>query len=142
VFGEVVMVHASRKDHYGRTVTDVILHDGRIISHELARRGVAWWYRKYAPHDTSLARLEAEARAARIGQRSQPDPTLPWDWRRSRKATLPPGLAGIVIGNQRSRIYHKAGCPNAAAVSPRNRAVFRSEAEAEREGFRPGRNCR
>jgi endonuclease YncB( thermonuclease family) len=140
-FGKVVTVHPKRKDRYGRTVADVILPDGRILNHELVRRGVAWWYRKYAPHDTSLARLEAEARAARIGLWSQSDPTAPWDWRRSRKPTLSPELAGMVIGNGRSQIYHKQGCPSAAAVSPRNRVVFRSEADAEREGFRPGRDC-
>jgi endonuclease YncB( thermonuclease family) len=140
-FGKVVTVHPSLKDRYGRTVADVILPDGRNLNQELVRRGVAWWYRKYAPHDTSLARLEFEAKAARIGLWSQPNPTPPWDWRRSGKATLPPELAGKVIGNERSRIYHKTGCPNAAAVSPRNRIVFHSEADAEREGFRPGRDC-
>jgi endonuclease YncB( thermonuclease family) len=140
-FGKVVTVHPRRKDRYGRTVADVILPDGRILNHELVRRGVAWWYRKFAPHDLVLSKLEAEARAARIGLWSQPNPTSPWDWRRSRKATLPPELAGKVIGNQRSRIYHKPGCPNAAAVSPRNRVLFRTEADAEREGFRPGHDC-
>jgi endonuclease YncB( thermonuclease family) len=140
-FGKVVTVHPSRKDRYGRIVADVILPDGRILNHELVRRGVAWWYRRYAPHDTSLARLETEARAARIGVWSQRDPTPPWDWRRSSKATLAPELAGKVIGNERSRIYHKPDCPNAAAVSPRNRVIFRSEAAAVREGFRPGRDC-
>jgi endonuclease YncB( thermonuclease family) len=140
-FGKVVTVHPRRKDRYGRTVADVILPDGRVLNHELVRRGVAWWYRKYAPRDTTVARLEADAKAARIGLWSQPDPTPPWDWRRSRKPTLPPELAGMVIGNGRSRIYHRPGCPEGAEVSPRNRVIFPSEAEAEREGFRPGRDC-
>ena len=140
-FGKVVTVHPSRKDRYGRTVADVILPDGSILNHELVRRGAAWWYRKFAPNDRSLARIESEARTARVGLWSQPNPTPPWDWRRSAKAILPSELAGKVIGNGRSRIYHKPGCPSAAAVSPRNRAVFRTEADAEREGFRPGHDC-
>jgi endonuclease YncB( thermonuclease family) len=140
-FGKVVTVHPTRKDRYGRTVADVILPDGRILNRELVRRGVAWWYRRYAPHDTSLARLEAEARAARVGLWSQPDPTPPWDWRRDRRTTLSPELAGMVIGNEWSRIYHKPGCPIGAAVSARNRVVFRTEADAKREGFLPGRDC-
>jgi endonuclease YncB( thermonuclease family) len=140
-FGRIVTVHPSRKDRYGRTVADVILPDGRNLNQELVRRGVAWWYRKYAPHDLVLSKCEAEARAARIGLWSLPNPTPPWDWRRSSKPILPPELAGKVIGNQRSRIYHKPGCPNGAAVSARNRVVFRTEADAEREGFRPGGDC-
>jgi micrococcal nuclease len=140
-FGKVVTVHPRRNDRYGRTVADVVLPDGRILSHELVRPGLAWWYRKYAPKDASLARLEVEARAARIGLWSQADPTPPWTWRRNGKANLPPELAGKVIGNRRSRIYHKQGCPNGATVSPENRVIFGSEADAEREGFRPGRDC-
>jgi endonuclease YncB( thermonuclease family) len=136
-FGKVVTIHPSRKDRYGRTVAYVILPDGRNLNHELVRRGVAWWYRKYAPHDFVLSKLEAEARAAKIGLWSQPNPTPPWDWRRSSKPTLPPELAGMVIGNERSLFYHRPGCPNAAAVSARNRVVFRTEADADREGFRP-----
>jgi micrococcal nuclease len=119
----------------------VVLPAGRILNHELVRRGLAWWYRQYAPNDASLARLEAEARAARIGLWSGTDPTPPWTWRRNGKADLPPEFAGKVIGNGRSRVYHKPGCPNGAAVSPENRVLFRSEADAEREGFRPGRDC-
>jgi endonuclease YncB( thermonuclease family) len=140
-FGKVVTVHPRQHDRYGRTVADVILPDGRILNHELVRRGVAWWYRKYAPNDSSLSRLEEDAKAAKIGLWSEPDPTPPWEWRRSGKATLPPELAGKVIGNMRSRIYHKPGCPNGAAVSPRNMVLFRSEQDAEREGFRCGRDC-
>ncbi len=40
-FGKVVTVHTRGKDRYGRTVADVILPDGRILNHELVRRGVA-----------------------------------------------------------------------------------------------------
>jgi micrococcal nuclease len=140
-FGKVATVHPRRKDRYGRTVADVVLPDGRSLNHELVRRGLAWWYQKYAPNDASLARLEAQARVARIGLWSQPDPTPPWDWRRNGKAALPPELAGKVIGNRHSRIYHRPGCPNGAVVSPGNRVLFRSEVDAEREGFRPGRDC-
>jgi hypothetical protein len=122
-------------------VADVILPDGKILSHELVRRGMAWWYRRYAPNHPTLSRLEEEARAARIGLWSQPDPTPPWEWRRGGKADLPPEIAGKVIGNRRSRVYHKPGCPRGAEVSHGNRVLFNSETDAEREGFRPGRDC-
>ena len=140
-FGKVVRVHPRDTDRYGRSVADVVLPDRRILNHELVRRGLAWWSRKYAPNDALLSKLEAEARAARIGLWAQPNPTPPWVWRRSKKPVLPAELAAKVIGNKRSRIYHKPGCPNGAAISPRNRVLFDSEADAEREDFRPGRDC-
>jgi hypothetical protein len=102
---------------------------------------MAWWYQRYAPNHPTLARLETEARAAKVGLWLQPDPTPPWEWRRGGKANLPPELAGKVIGNRRSRIYHRPGCPRGAEVSPRHRVLFDSEADAAREGFRPGRDC-
>jgi endonuclease YncB( thermonuclease family) len=140
-FGKVVAVQPRQKDRYGRTVADVILPNGQILGHELLRRGMAWWYRRYARTDPTLARLEAEARAAKVGLWSQSDPTPPWEWRRDGKAESDPELVGKVIGNRRSRIYHKPGCPRGAEVSPANRVLFRSEADAAREGFRPGRDC-
>ena len=63
VFGQVVTVWPRNKDRYGRTVAEIVLADGRDVNHELVRAGFAWWFRKYAPHDAELARLEAEARA-------------------------------------------------------------------------------
>jgi len=140
-FGKVVRVRPHDTDRYGRSVAEVVLPDGRNLNQELVRRGLAWWYPKYAPNDSMLSKLEAEARAAKIGLWSRPDPTPPWEWRRGGKADLPPELAGKVIGNRRSRIYHRPGCPNGATVSPGNRVLFRSEADAEGEGFRPGRDC-
>ncbi len=56
-FGKVVRIHPRDTDRYHRTVADVILPDGRLLNHELVRRGLAWWYRKYAPNDASLSIL-------------------------------------------------------------------------------------
>ena len=66
-FGKVVTVQPRGTDRYGRTVALVVLPDGRILNHELVRSGYAWWYKKYAPGDTTLEQLEAEARGARRG---------------------------------------------------------------------------
>lgn len=60
-FGKTVTVKATGKDRYGRTLAHVILPDGRGLSGELVRQGLAWWYRKYSK-DKSLGRLKAEAR--------------------------------------------------------------------------------
>ena len=51
-------------DRYGRTV-DRVPVDGRSLNKELVRAGLAWWFRRYAPNDRELARLELEARVAR-----------------------------------------------------------------------------
>ena len=108
-FGQVVKVKARNLDRYGRTVADVTLPDGRSLNHELVRQGLAWWYRKFAPHDATLSRLEAEARAAKRGLWSQPNPVPPWEWRKRPQGTLPAELQGKVLGNKRSEGLSRAG---------------------------------
>ncbi len=82
VFGKTVTVSVLDVDHYGRTVGEVILPDGRVLNHELVKGGLAWWYRRYAPDDGTLAQLEADAKAAKRGLWADPDPVPPWEWRR------------------------------------------------------------
>jgi len=68
VFGKTVTVRVVKIDRYDRSVGRVTVptEDGPVdLSAELVRAGLAWWYRKYAPDDEELAKLEAEARAAR-----------------------------------------------------------------------------
>ncbi len=121
-------------DRYGRTVADVILVDGRTLNHELVRAGLAWRYRRYAPDIGTLAQLEAAARDAKRGLWSLPNPVPPWEWRKTKGEALPGKLAGKILGNRRSRVYHKPGCPNAASISPGNRLPFNSAEDAERAG--------
>ena len=54
-------------DFTGRVVGVVLLPDGRSLNRELVRAGFAWWYRRYAPDDTTLDQLEREARGAQRG---------------------------------------------------------------------------
>ena len=135
-FGQAVKVQGHGLDRYGRTVADVILPDGRSLNQELVREGVAWWFRKYAPHDSTLSRLEAEARAAKRGLWSQPNPIPPWEWRARPLGTVPAELQGKVIGNRRSKVYHEPGCKNVASISSRNRVVFNTAEAAGKAGFR------
>jgi hypothetical protein len=107
----------------------------------LVKAGLAWWYRKYAPADDTLARLEQEAKADRRGLWAQPNPTPPWNWRAQGKNPIPAELVGKFIGNARSRVFHAPGCRNAAAMSPSNRVAFDSAAAAEAAGYRPGKDC-
>ncbi len=63
------------------TVGMVNLPDGKILNLELVRNGLAWWSRKYAPADSTLSRLEHEARVFRRGLWSQRNPEAPWTHR-------------------------------------------------------------
>ncbi len=92
-FGKVVAAHGRGSDRYARTVADVILPDGRTLNHELVRRGVAWWYRRFAPNDSTLSILEAEARSAGKGLWSQANPVPPWEWSQRTKSLRVPGSA-------------------------------------------------
>ena len=157
-FGQTVDVIVRDQDRYGRTVADVRLPDGRSLNHEVVRGGYAWWFRRYSK-DTSLAALESEARTARRGLWADAHPIAPWDWREAQRQTaagLPPAAltapittpttrvatASVpLIGNRRSRVYHRPDCPNYADVSSQNHVPFGSASEAESAGYRLARNC-
>jgi micrococcal nuclease len=49
----------------------------------------AWWFRRYAPGDETLERLEKEARQARHGLWvDQESPIPPWEWRKASRYQL------------------------------------------------------
>jgi micrococcal nuclease len=72
-------------DRYGRTVAEVTLQDGRSLNRELVKAGACWWFRKYAPNDVELKRLEREARTQRLGVWATESPVSPWEWRAQRQ---------------------------------------------------------
>jgi hypothetical protein len=111
---------------------------------------MAWWYRQYAPHDTTLAQFEAEARAAKRGLWADAHPVPPWQWRKGNRQAAPtpepvasamPSISGPIIGNQKSKVYHWPGCPDYDKVSGKNRVVFVSREAAEQAGYQPAGNC-
>ncbi len=137
-FGKQVTIRVRDTDGYGRTVAEVILPDGRSMNREMVGQGMACWYKQYAPRDADLARLEAEAKAARIGLWSQPNPVPPWYWWHGEGV---PETADVK-GNRRSRVSHKPSCRAAAVRSEKNRVTFASEADAEKAGYRKAGDCR
>jgi hypothetical protein len=92
-------------------------------------------FRKYAPGDMTLSRLENEAREGRRGLWSQENPVPPWDWRRHAVLTCE------VVRNRRILVYHRPSCSNAARIAGRNRVSFDSETVAVKAGYRPGKDC-
>ena len=147
VFKKAVTVIVRDTDRYGRIVGEVLLPGGRHLNRELVRVGMAWWYRRYAPDDTTLANLEAQARMARRGLWADASPVPPWEWRKQRRtgtigAAPTSSSQGTIIGNRRSKIYHWPGCPSYDKVSLKNRVPFPSREAAEAAGYRAARNCR
>lgn len=78
--GRRVRVTVEEIGAYGRAVARVRV-DGGNLGPLLVQQGLGWWYRKYAPSATELARLERQARNAHRGLWSQSNPVPPWDWR-------------------------------------------------------------
>lgn len=107
VFGKVVRIEPVDRDRHGRMVARVYV-DGVSLGAAQVREGHAWVYRRYDDSKAGLA-LEAEARAARRGLWSLPEPPVPpWEWRhgaRAPGAPLPavaPQAAGFACGGKRS----------------------------------------
>jgi endonuclease YncB( thermonuclease family) len=67
------------KDRYGRIIGWVFIEEINL-NKALLRAGLAWHYRQYS-NDSLLTALEMEARAAKKGLWSEPDPVAPWVWR-------------------------------------------------------------
>lgn len=89
VSGKTVIVETNKKDRYGRMVGKVLLDD-LDVNQEQLRRGMAWFYRKYA-HEQSVADQQsydrAESGAKELGRGLWVDktPMPPWDFRRRRQ---------------------------------------------------------
>jgi micrococcal nuclease len=156
VFGKDVTVTEHGLDMYGRTIGDVSLLDGTDLNRELIKAGLAWWYRKYSD-DKSLGEIEAVARKAQKGLWASPSPVAPWDFRKARRGEIPevfergPPILGIaaessatsypILGNRKSRIYHRPDCPNYGEIAVHNQVPFANREEAEKAGYRIAKNC-
>lgn len=84
-FAQDVTVLPVGKDRYSRTLATIVLPDGKNLNQELVRAGWCWWFQKYAPTDTVLARLEHDAREKKIGLWTDPAPVPPWVYRKAQR---------------------------------------------------------
>jgi endonuclease YncB( thermonuclease family) len=87
VFGKEVLLQTYGKDKYGHTLADVRLLDGTHVNHTLVKHGWCWWYRKYAPENRELERLEKTAREKQKGLWVDHHPVPAWVLQ---KARVPP----------------------------------------------------
>jgi micrococcal nuclease len=115
---------AERYDRYGRTLAYVFLADGTCFNRELVRQGYARAYVRFPfARQEQFVADEQAARAARRGL---------WAQEENRDT-------GAVIGNRRSRLYHRPGQRHYAEIAPANRVYFASEAAARAAGYAPAR---
>ena len=72
-----VSIRLTGERTHGRDVGEAFVN-GQSLSRELLRAGLAWWNKKFARYDQDLERLETQAKAARLGIWSTPNPIPPW----------------------------------------------------------------
>ena len=125
VFGKTVRVDVTDVDRYGRAVGRVEIAGG-VLNEMMVRDGLAWWYRRYAPDDTELERLEQQARNAGRGLWRRESPIPPWEWRKGKRQprTEPPPRSGS--SSSGSGLRYDPNGPD------RDCGDFRSQSEAQR----------
>jgi micrococcal nuclease len=149
-FGRSVIVRVANTDRYGRLVA-LVTSQGKDLSLELVKAGLAWHYTEYSS-DPTLAAAEREARNAHRGLWVDPSPVPPWVARRPTASANPvasnlkPATSKIksaVVGpfhaNTQSRVYHSDNCPNAHCLNCS--LIFKTENEAKTAGYRPAGDC-
>ena len=72
------------KRSWDRFVAWVYTSDGKDVSAEMLKAGMAWRFKKY-DSTPEYAKYEAEARKARIGLWIDKKPVAPWNFRRKKK---------------------------------------------------------
>lgn len=80
-FKSNVHLKVSGKDNHNRTLAFTYLADGRELSHEMVKAGLAWHFKKYSS-DSTLANLEIKAREQKLGLWINENPMSPWDNRK------------------------------------------------------------
>ena len=83
-YGKHAAVTVVDTDRYGRTVGEVVC-DGTHANEAMIKSGLAWVYRKYAKGYGHLYAFEDEAKTAKRGLWADPNPTAPWEWRKTKR---------------------------------------------------------
>ena len=84
IFNKTITLHVLKKDRYRRFISNVIYDDTLSLCHELVKNGLAWHYVKYSK-DTTLQKLEDNARLNKIGLWQDTKAVAPWQWRDNKK---------------------------------------------------------
>lgn len=80
----VGVIVETERDKYGRPVVWVYTPEGKDVSAEMIKAGMAWHYKDYSD-DENYASLEIEARRNRLGLWNDPNPVMPSDLRKNQR---------------------------------------------------------
>lgn len=76
-FGKTIRLEVHDEDSNDRKIAFSYLEDGRELSHEMLKAGMAWHFIKYNK-DKDLAKLESQARELKEGLWIDESPMPPW----------------------------------------------------------------
>lgn len=68
-------------DRYGRAIAMIYYDNGKYLSAELLKNGLAWHYKRYS-NSLQLSNYEEKARINKVGLWIDNTPTPPWEWRK------------------------------------------------------------
>jgi micrococcal nuclease len=116
-----------KKDRYGRVLAYVYLEDGTFVNLEMIESGYAFvlFLKPNTRFDRMFLKAQRRAMKAKAGIWSR--------WEEGRHEG--------VIGNKRSRRFHRANCSSAKKIHPKNRIVLSSRWEAFWLGYAPAKQC-
>ena len=80
IFGNQVHIKIQNKDRYRRAVVWVFTVEGKDVSAEMLKTGMAWHFKKYSK-DAGYAEIENIARKQKIGLWADQNPVPPWEFR-------------------------------------------------------------
>ncbi len=86
-FGKQVTMTITGEDQYNRVLAFTYLEDGKELSHEMLKAGLAWHFKKYNS-DQKLSELEIEARNLRKGLWIYENPMSPWENRKLHRSGI------------------------------------------------------
>ena len=81
IFGNQVHIKIQNKDRYRRAVVWVFTVEGKDVSAEMLKTGMAWHFKKYSK-DAEYDELENAARQQKVGLWADKNPVPPWEYRK------------------------------------------------------------
>ena len=119
-------VDRQKYDRYDRLLAYVYNESGVMVNRAMIAEGMAYCLYK-APN----IRYEKELLEAQRGAMNASKGI----WKLLGRA------GGIVIGNRRSKRFHRVDCRNAKKMSKNNRVRISTQWQAFKRGYSPGKNC-
>ena len=80
-----VIIRDLTQDRQGRMTAEILLPNGKLLTHELIKEGLAW-AQPNGPNVQTIKDMEELARAAAKGLWSESNPIPPWKWKPTKPA--------------------------------------------------------